>query len=630
MSESNSSGVSSSSPSYKKKPIERCEVVSIRFAGDSGDGMQLTGDRFANVSAVFGNDVVTLADYPAEIRAPSGTVGGVSGYQLNIGTDAVYTPGDLVDILVAMNPAALKANQNRVRKGGIIIVDSDTFSARNNEKAGFVGNPLEDGSLGAYNLYPLPVTTFTRETLKGSTLSPKSVDRCKNFFALGLTCWLTNRPAEPINDWIAEKFKKAPEMVDANRRAFKAGYDCGDTKEYFSVQFEVQADGSKKPAGTYRYVNGNQTVALGLLAAGRKSGLKLFLGSYPITPATEVLQELSKRRSEDVMTFQAEDEIAGIGTAVGAAYAGALAVTSTSGPGLALKGEFINLAVMTELPLVIVNVQRAGPSTGLPTKTEQSDLLQSLYGRNGDSPLVVMACRSPGDGFDVAYEACRVALKYMTPVVVLSDGYLANGSEPWRIPPEKDLKDIITRKVTGPIDGGFKPYSRDKETLARPWAIPGTPGLEHRIGGLEKEDGSGRISHDLLNHEKMTHYRAEKVERVKAEIPPCEIYGDKNAKLLVLGWGSTYGSIRKAVEQSVKSGLPVAGLHLRYVNPLPGDLGDILRKYDRILLPENNMGQLAMLLRAKYLAPIESYTKIQGAPFAVEELVNKFNSILRT
>lgn len=609
------------------KQVVEWQDVAIRFAGDSGDGMQLTGDRFATISATMGDEVVTFADYPSEIRAPVGSIAGVSGFQLRLGSEEVFTPGDLIDVLIAMNPAAFKVNLARIREGGIIIVNADAFTDENKQKAGFKEEPLSNHVKEKYRVYEINISKLTQAALAESSLSPKQVDRCKNFFALGIVCWLFQRPIESTIEWIQEKFAKKPDIVDANVKAITAGFNYAQTTEEFSVSYVVPESKEKREPGYYRYIDGNTAAALGLVAAAKKSGLKLFLGSYPITPATDILHELSRLKNYDVIAYQAEDEIAGIGTAIGASFAGALAATSTSGPGLALKSEFIGLAVITELPLVIVDVQRAGPSTGLPTKSEQADLMQAIWGRHGESPVVVLAARSSKDCFYTAYEAARIALKYMTPVIMLSDGSLANGSEPWKIPSFKELDDIKVKFHKDPKT--FKPYARDKETLARPWAIPGTPGLTHRIGGLEKEDILGTVSHDPLNHEKMVRLRAEKVARVAKEIPPTKIIGDPNGKLLLIGWGSTYGVIRQAVRKlHEKERLPVACVHLRYINPLPPDLEGILKKFPKVLFPENNLGQLSRRLRAEYLINVEQLNKIQGVPFTVEEIASKARSLL--
>lgn len=606
---------------------EKVDKVSIRFAGDSGDGMQLTGDRFATLSAIMGNDVMTLADYPSEIRAPSGTVYGISGYQLTIGASEAYTPGDQVDVLVAMNPAALMADKSKVRLGGIIIVNEDAFNEKTNEKAGFKSNPLEDHSMDAFRLVKIELTKLTREALKETTLSFKDQDRCKNFFALGTICWLFNRDTKPTLDWISEKFKKYPDIIDANQKVLKAGYYFGENTGLFANSMQIIDDRTHtKIPGTYRYISGNKALALGLVAAGVKAEKQLFLGSYPITPATDILHELAKLKDFNILTFQAEDEIAAIGSAIGASYAGNLGVTTTSGPGLALKSEFLNLAVITELPLVVVNVQRGGPSTGLPTKMEQSDLLQALWGRNGESPLVVMAASTPSDCFEVAYEACRVAMKYMVPVVVLSDGYLANGSEPWKTTNSASLKPFISNEYKGDA-GEYKPYLRNPETLARNWSYPGMRGLEHRIGGLEKQDITGAVSHDPENHDRMVNLRAEKVKKVAQEIPETEVFGAQEG-VLILGWGSTYGAIRQAVINLQKQGYKVAHAHIRYLNPLPADLGRLMQQYDKILLPETNKGQLAIRIKSEYSVTIESFNKVRGVPIKISEIEEKVKSML--
>jgi 2-oxoglutarate ferredoxin oxidoreductase subunit alpha len=608
------------------KRVEELDVVTIRFAGDSGDGMQMTGDRFAMVSATMGEDVITLSDYPAEIRAPAGTVGGVSGFQLHFGSQELYTVGDKADVLVVMNPAALKASLHMLRRNGIIIVNEDAFTERNLSKANYDENPLENDSLKGYQVFKIKITKLTSGALQDSGLRPAEIDRCKNFFALGLTYWLFSRPLESTIEWISKKFTKHPELAQANIKALKAGWNFGTVTEQFTHVYAVRKRTSAKKPGTYRYISGNASMALGLVTAAHRAGLHLFLGSYPITPATEVLQELSKLRNQNVTTYQAEDEIAGIGSAIGAAYAGCLGVTSTSGPGLALKSEFIGMAVMMELPLIIVDVQRAGPSTGMPTKTEQSDLLQAIYGRNGDSPMVVLAARSPKDGFDVAIEAARIALRYMTPVLVLSDGYLANGTEDWRVPKISELPDLKTNLTKNPE--GFEPYKRDPETLARPWVIPGTPNMEHRIGSLEKWDVTGIVTYDPANHQRMSELRQAKIEKVAQDYPPTEVIGKKDAELLVLGWGSSYGPIRQAVQDAEEQGLSVACVHLRYLNPLPNDLGAVLKKFKHVLIPEGNMGQLQMLIQAKYTVTTIGMHKVMGLPFAVSEIADKIREIL--
>jgi len=606
------------------KQREQRDSVVIRFAGDSGDGMQLTGMQFTTESALAGNDIGTLPDFPAEIRAPAGTLAGVSGFQVNFSSLEVYTPGDNPDVLVAMNPAALKVNIGDLNPGGILLVDQDGFDGGNLKKAGYAGNPLEDGSLGQYQVFVVDMTGMTLKVLEDLKLSNKVASRCKNFFALGLCSWLYNRPIEPTLKWIQDKFKKTIELVEANSRVLKAGYHFGETAELFAVQYDVKP--ARIAAGTYRNVTGNTAVALGLLAAANKAGLPLFLGSYPITPASDILHELALYKNFGVYTFQAEDEIAGVCSALGASFGGGLGVTTSSGPGIALKQEAINLAVMVELPLVICNVQRGGPSTGLPTKTEQADLYQAIFGRNSDSPLPVLAAATPADCFAVAYEAVRIAIKYMTPVILLSDGYLANGAEPWRIPKFEDLPPIPVRFRTE-IEGFF-PYLRDPETLARPWVKPGTPGLEHRIGGIEKEDVTGNISYSPANHELMTLARARKVAAVVQDIPPTAIRGDQAGDLLVVGWGSTYGSIAAAVDEVRARGKKVSQVHLRYVNPLPADLGDILRRFSKVLVPELNMGQLLTILRATYLVDAVGLNKIQGQPFKISEIAGRILRLL--
>jgi 2-oxoglutarate ferredoxin oxidoreductase subunit alpha len=598
------------------KPLEERSSVVIRFAGDSGDGMQLTGMQFTTESALAGNDIGTLPDFPAEIRAPAGTLAGVSGFQLNFSSQDIYTPGDNPDVLVVMNPAALKVNLGDLKPGGLLLADRDGFDAGNLRKAGYVGNPLEDGSLEKYRLTVVDMTGLTLKVLEELKLSSKVAARCKNFFALGLCSWLYNRPIEPTLHWIGEKFKKSPELVEANARVLRAGFNFGETTEMFAVQYQVRP--AKIAPGSYRNLTGNSALALGLVAAARRAGLPLFLGSYPITPASDILHELASYKHFGVLTFQAEDEIAGVCAAIGASFGGVLAVTTSSGPGIALKQEAINLAVMVELPLVVCNVQRGGPSTGLPTKTEQADLFQALYGRNSDSPLPVLAASTPGDCFATAYEAARIALKYMTPVFLLTDGYLANGAEPWRIPAADALPAIPVTFRTDPE--GFFPYLREPETLARPWVRPGTPGLEHRVGGIEKEDVTGHISYSPANHERMTHLRASKVAAVAREIPPTEIRGDADADLLIVGWGSPYGAITAALEELRAEGKKVAHVHLRYLNPLPPDLGGILHRFRTVLVPEMNSGQLLHILRATYLVDAKGLNKIQGQPFKVREI----------
>jgi len=606
------------------KRREQRESVVIRFAGDSGDGMQLTGMQFTTESALAGNDIGTLPDFPAEIRAPAGTLAGVSGFQLNFSSLEVYTPGDNPDVLVAMNPAALRVNIWDLKLGGILLADKDGFDAGNLKKAGYAANPLEDGSLSKYQVIVVDMTGMTLKVVEDLKLSNKVASRCKNFFSLGLCSWLYSRPIEPTLKWIQDKFKKTPELVEANSRVLKAGYHFGETTELFAVQFEVKP--ARITPGTYRNVTGNSALALGLLAAAEKAGLPLFLGSYPITPASDILHELSLYKNFGVYTFQAEDEIAGVCSALGAAFGGAVGVTTSSGPGIALKQEAINLAVMVELPLVICNIQRGGPSTGLPTKTEQADLYQAIFGRNSDSPLPVLAAATPSDCFDTAYEAVRIAIKYMTPVILLSDGYLANGAEPWNIPRFEELSPITVHFRTE--TEGFFPYLRDPETLARPWVRPGTPGLEHRIGGIEKEDVTGHISYAPANHELMTRARARKVAAVAQDIPATAIRGDQAGDLLVVGWGSTYGAIAAAVDEVRARGKKVSHVHLRYLNPLPPDLGGILRRFKTVLVPEMNMGQLLTILRATYLVDAVGHNKIQGQPFKVSEISGKILRLL--
>ena len=606
------------------KRREQRESVVIRFAGDSGDGMQLAGMQFTTESALAGNDIGTLPDFPAEIRAPAGTLAGVSGFQVNFSSLEVYTPGDNPDVLVAMNPAALKVNIGDLMPGGILLADQDGFDAGNLKKAGYATNPLEDGSLAKYQIIVVDMTGMTLKALEDLKLSNKVASRCKNFFALGLCSWMYNRPIEPTLKWIQDKFKKTPELVEANSLVLKTGYHFGETTELFAVQYEVKP--ARIAPGKYRNVTGNTALALGLLAAANKAGLPLFLGSYPITPATDILHELAQYKNFGIYTFQAEDEIAGVCSALGASFGGGIGVTTSSGPGIALKQEAINLAVMVELPLVICNIQRGGPSTGLPTKTEQADLYQAIFGRNSDSSLPVLAAATPGDCFNMAYEAVRIAIKYMTPVILLSDGYLANGAEPWLIPKFENLPPIPVQFRTDAE--GFFPYLRDPETLARPWVKPGTPGLEHRIGGIEKEDVTGNISYSPANHELMTRARARKVAAVAQDIPPTTIRGDQAGDLLVMGWGSTYGSISAGVDEVRARGKKVSQVHLRYLNPLPPDLGEILRRFKTILVPEMNMGQLLTILRATYLVDAVGMNKIQGQPFKVSEIAAKILKLL--
>ncbi|MCG8458055.1 MAG: 2-oxoacid:acceptor oxidoreductase subunit alpha, partial [Holophagales bacterium] len=600
-------------------PEQLTDVV-IRFAGDSGDGMQLTGSQFTNTSAIVGNDLSTLPDFPAEIRAPVGTLPGVSAFQVRIADYDIHTPGDRPDVLVAMNPAALKTNLADLAPNGILILNENEFKKINFKKAKYETDPREDGSLDGYRVFQVELTRLTREALADFDLDNKSRDRCKNMFALGMVYWLFSRPLETTLEWLEKKFAKKPEVARANARALRAGWNYCDITGAFQVRYEV-APAQLQP-GLYRNVNGNSALAMGLVAASRCSGLTLFLGSYPITPASTILHELARYKHFGVATFQAEDEIAAVCAAIGAAFGGSLGVTTTSGPGLALKSEGMNLAVMTELPLVVIDVQRAGPSTGMPTKTEQSDLLQVMFGRNGESPLPVIAPSSPADCFDAAIEACRMAIRHMTPVALITNGYLANGSEPWRLPRVEDLPDLQVDFASAKGDDDrFLPYRREEATLARPWAIPGTPGFEHRIGGLEKAELTGNVSYDPDNHERMTHLRAAKVERIADSLSPIEIDGPPDGGLLVLGWGSTLGAITGAVNEARRAGIEVSRAHLRHLNPLPHDLGDVLARFEKVLLPELNTGQLAMILRARYLKDIVSFSKIQGKPFMRHEIL---------
>jgi 2-oxoglutarate/2-oxoacid ferredoxin oxidoreductase subunit alpha len=630
------------------KQVQQRDRVIIRFAGDSGDGMQLAGDRFTQETASFGNDLSTLPNFPAEIRAPAGTLPGVSSFQLHFADHDILTPGDAPDVLVAMNPAALKANFDDVPRGADIIANTDEFTKRNLAKVGYAANPLEDGSLSAYQLHALPITSMTVKALAGCEVSRKDAERAKNMFALGLLSWLYSRPAEGTMKFLKSKFAAKPEILKANIAAFQAGWNFGETTEAFSVQYEV------KPAtlapGLYRNITGNSALSLGLVAASRRSGLPLFLGSYPITPASDILHELSKLKRFGVRTFQAEDEISGVGAALGASFGGSLGVTTTSGPGMCLKAETIGLAVSVELPLIICDIQRAGPSTGMPTKTEQADLLMALYGRNGESPVPVLAPATPADCFETAIEAVRIAVKYRTPVIILSDGYLANGSEPWLIPSVDSLarlRDEFSFAVPHEVPGErpneapgqergdsqaapeFLPFQRDPQTLARPWAIPGTPGLEHRIGGIEKADGAGTISYDPDNHDKMVRLRQAKIDGIAADIPPLEVDDpDGDARVLVLGWGSTYGSIGAAARRIRLAGGSVAQAHLRHLSPFPANLGDVLLGYDKVLVPEINLGQLALLLRGRYLTDVISYNRVRGLPFRAAELAGVIQDVI--
>jgi 2-oxoglutarate/2-oxoacid ferredoxin oxidoreductase subunit alpha len=614
------------------KQVKQVDRVIIRFAGDSGDGMQLTGDRFTSETAAFGNDLSTLPDFPAEIRAPAGTLAGVSGFQLHFADHDIMTPGDHPDVLVAMNPAALKANLKDLPEGADLIVNTDEFTKRNLAKVGYGANPLEDDSLANYRVHKVALTSMTVDALAEFELSRKEAERAKNMFALGLMSWLYSRPTEGTIGYLEKKFAGRPEIAAANIAAFKAGFNFGETTESFSVAYEVKP-ATMKP-GVYRNISGNAALAYGLLAASKLSGLPMFLGAYPITPASDILHELSRHKAFGVRTFQAEDEIAGVGAALGASFGGALGVTTSSGPGIALKMETIGLAVSLELPLIICDIQRGGPSTGLPTKTEQSDLLQAMFGRNGEAPVPVVAPRSPADCFDAAIEAARIALKYRTPVFLLSDGYLANGAEPWLLPDINTLPDLTVTFATEPNhgegdDADFWPYLRDAETLARPWAIPGTPGLEHRIGGIEKADGSGEISYDPANHDFMVRTRQAKVDGIARDIPLLEVDDpDGDARVLVLGWGSTYGPIGAACRRVRGLGLRVAQAHLRHLNPFPANLEEVVRRYDKVVIPEMNLGQLALLVRGRFLVDAITYNRVRGLPFKAEELAGVIQDVI--
>lgn len=601
-----------------KEVLERKEVT-ILFAGDSGDGMQLTGNQFTNTNALFGNDVKTFPDFPAEIRAPQGTVAGVSGFQLNFGSVDVFTPGDECDVLVVMNAAALKANLHKLKKGGIIIANSAGFDHRNMNLSGYEVSPLEDGSLEEYDVHDVDVTSLTREALKDSGLDRKTIDRCKNMFVLGFLYWMYSRKLDNTIKFIEQKFKGKQELIDANVKVLKTGYHFGDTSETFTSRFEVKK--AVLPPGTYRSVMGNQATAFGVVAAGQMAGLDIFYGSYPITPASDILHELSKHKNFGVKTYQAEDEIAAICAAIGASFGGSLGVTASSGPGIALKTEAMGLATILEIPLLVINVQRGGPSTGLPTKTEQSDLMQALYGRNGEAQIPVLAAKSPSDCFDTVFEAAQIAVEHMTPVLFLSDGYLANGAEPWAFPQTKDLQKIKPKYAEkAEADEAFLPYKRD-DRLVRDWAIPGMEGLQHRIGGLEKEDQTGNVSYDPANHELMVKQRAEKVEKVADRIPAQEIeQGEKNAEVLVLGWGSTYGSIRMAVTQLIEEGYSVAQIHVRHIHPFPKNLGDLLKGFDKIIMPEINDKQFLHIIRSKFMVDAIPLSKIKGLPFTSAEI----------
>jgi 2-oxoglutarate ferredoxin oxidoreductase subunit alpha len=609
------------------KQVQQLDRVIIRFAGDSGDGMQLTGDRFTQETASFGNDLSTLPNFPAEIRAPAGTLPGVSSFQLHFADHDILTPGDAPNVLVAMNPAALKANIADLPRGADLIVNTDEFTKRNLAKVGYEANPLEDDSLSAYQVHEVPLTSMTVKALEDFDISKKDAERAKNMFALGLLSWLYNRPTDQTVSFLEQKFAKKPEIMKANIVAFRAGWNFGETTEDFSVSYEVNP--ARLAAGLYRNITGNMALAYGLIAASKQSGLPLFLGSYPITPASDILHELSKHKRFGVRTFQAEDEIAGVGAALGAAFGGALGVTTTSGPGMTLKSETIGLGVAVELPLIVCDIQRAGPSTGMPTKTEQADLLQALYGRNGEAPVPVVAPQSPSDCFDAALEAARIAVTYRTPVIVLSDGYLANGSEPWQIPDVATLPKIDPKFADGESVSDFQPFERDSDTLARPWAVPGTPGIEHRIGGLEKADGSGNISYDSGNHDLMVRLRQAKIDGIANDIPPLAVDDPSGeAKVLVLGWGSTYGAIAAAVRRVRKAGGQVAQAHLRHLNPFPANIAEVLKSYDKVLVPEINLGQLALLLRGKFLIDVISYNRVRGLPFKAEELQGVIQDVI--
>ena len=614
---------------FKKRPrksVKEVEQVTIRFAGDSGDGMQLTGSQFTETTGIVGNDLATLPDYPAEIRAPAGSLAGVSSYQIQFGREDIQTPGDQPDVLVVMNPAALKVNLPELRHNGIIIANNATFNKRNLELAGWETNPLKEDTLAEYTVVSIDMMLMVEKALEGLGISSKVVARSTNMFALGLLYWLYDRPTENTFQFIENKFKTRPGTVEANKRALLAGYNFGSTNRLIATSYSVSK--ATLPPGTYRNIMGNHAIALGLVAASQKSGLRLFYGSYPITPASDILHMVSNYKNFGVITFQAEDEIAAVTSAIGASYAGSLAVTGTSGPGMALKSEAIGLAVSTELPLVLVNVQRAGPSTGLPTKTEQADLFQAMYGRNGETPVVVLAAATPTDCFHTAYEACRIAVRHMIPVILLSDSYLGNGSEPWRLPRPEELPPIENNKITAKA-GRFHPFEIvDPESMARGWAVPGTPGQEHRIGGLEKDAVTGNVNYEAENHEQMVRRRQRKVDVVAEYIPPASPFGDKHGDLLVLGWGSTYGPIRVAVERVRKRGYPVAHLHLRHLNPFPKNLGEVLVRFRKVLVPELNLGQLARIIRSEFMINTISYCKVQGKPFTVDEIEENVLEVL--
>ncbi len=609
-----------------EKPAQQLDSVTIRFAGDSGDGMQLTGGQFTNTTALFGNDLSTLPDFPAEIRAPAGTLFGVSGFQIQFSSSDVRTPGDVCDVLIAMNPAALKVNLDNLRQDGIIIVNKDAFTPRNLKLAGYEGNPLEDRSLDGFQLFDVEISRLTKEALVDSALTPKEKERCKNFFALGIAYWMFTRPLDNTIAWIQKKFQKRPELVDANVAALNAGYNYALSTEIFVTSYTVQV--AKKAKGVYRNITGNEALVLGLITAGRKADKELFLGGYPITPASDILHFMAQYRNYNVKTFQAEDEIAGIGAALGASYAGALGVTASSGPGIALKGEFLGYATMLELPLVVLNIQRGGPSTGLPTKTEQADLLQAMYGRNGEAPIPVVAAKSPADCFDTALEAARIALQFNTPVMVLSDGYLANGAEPWRIPDPSAIPKIEVKYGSDPDT--YHPYKRDPQTLARLIALPGTPGLEHRIGGLEKEDISGHVSYEPENHDRMVRLRSEKVERVAGFVGAEEVDGPEQGDLLVISWGSTYGSVYNAIHETRRThpSSKISWIHLRWLNPLSPTLGRVIHNFKNVLVPEINLGQLCSIIRDRFLVDAKGFNKVRGLPFKNSELTEAMTALL--
>ena len=627
-------GTASTRPGHPV-PVEEVTEATIRLAGDSGDGMQLAGTQFTHTSAMLGNDISTLPDFPAEIRAPAGTLAGVSGFQIHFSSTDIHTPGDQLNTLVAMNPAALKTNLKDLESGGILIVNKDAFQTGDLHKAGYANNPLDDGSLKGYRLFAAPITTLNREAVADLKLSTREADRCKNFFALGLVYWLYERSLDPTLRWIQSKFSKNPSVLEANSRALKAGYNYGETTEAMPVHYRVSK--AKIPPGRYRKITGNEALAIGLVAASKQSGIPLVYATYPITPASDILHQLAELKRYGVRTLQAEDEIAAIAAAIGASFGGALGVTGTSGPGVCLKSEAIGLAVMTELPVVVIDVQRGGPSTGLPTKTEQADLLQAMFGRNGECPAAIVAPCSPTDCFQMAFEAVRLAVGYMTPVFVLSDGYLANGAEPWLIPNAAQLPKVPVRFAqphaegngNGNGNGVFHPYERD-ERLVRPWAIPGTPGLEHRIGGLEKEDVTGNVSYDPANHQHMVRTRAHKIANIAKDIPELTVMGPSEGDVLVLGWGGTYGSIVTACQRAQRKGQKVAQAHLRYLNPMPRNTGDVLKRYRKVLIPELNGGQLRMLIRSTHLVDAVGLNKVQGKPFLVSEIEEKIEELLRS